>query len=78
MVSLCIGLVVWLVLFLDLIIMWIQYLVFHITRDAIKRWLNKPKDVKEEKSIVMVFLIIFKSDYYKKFCSFNPSSLLTI
>ena len=64
MVSLCIGLIVWLVLFLDFRIMWIQYPAFPITSDAIIKWYNKPKDVKEEKFIVMVFLIIFKSDYY--------------
>ena len=49
-----------------------------LTHDAIIRWLNKPKDVKEEKSIVMVFLIIFNSNYYKKLCNSSLSSLLTI
>ena len=37
MVSLFIGLIVWLVIFLDLRIMWIQYLAFPITSDAIIR-----------------------------------------
>ena len=47
-----------------------------VSSDAIIRWQNKPKDVKEEKTIVMVFLIIFKSDYYKKFRNSSLSSLL--
>ena len=37
-----------------------------------------PEDVKEEKSIAMAFLLIFKSDYYKKLCNSSLSSLLTI
>ena len=38
----------------------------------------RKKDARDEKFIIMVFLIIFKSDCYKKFCNSFLSFLLKI